>query len=390
MRHLAERLPATAVPERLLRVDALPRLPNGKLDRAAAGRLPGVPLAVAATVLGPVEERVAGVWETILAGTLPGADTGFFDAGGNSLLVMTLRARLSEEFGVELRVADLFAYPTIRQQAARLAPVASGGGPRAGRPVPSGIGAREHEQAPSPEAGRAGFPVAVVSLACRAPGASDASAFWSNLRDGVVSTRHFDRAELLAAGVPAAHLDDPRHVPVCAPLDEPYHFDAGFFRMSDEEAALVSPQHRLFLDCAWQALEAAGCLAKDGPRRVGVFAGSSEESHRSTDPADLRDAAERIALELGSSQDFLATRVAHLLDLRGPAMSVRTACSTSLVAVHLAVRAIVAGECDVALAAWGRVAPSHRAGALPRARRDLLGRWPVPPLRRRLRRDRQR
>ncbi|WP_405434322.1 amino acid adenylation domain-containing protein [Streptomyces anulatus] len=349
-RHLAERLPATAVPERLLRVDALPRLPNGKLDRAAAGRLPGVPLAVAATVLGPVEERVAGVWETVLAGTLPGADTGFFDAGGNSLLVMTLRARLSEEFGVELRVADLFAYPTIRQQAARLAPVASGGGPRTGRPVPSGTGAREHEQAPSPEAGRAGFPVAVVSLACRAPGASDASAFWSNLRDGVVSTRHFDRAELLAAGVPAAHLDDPRHVPVCAPLDEPYHFDAGFFRMSDEEATLVSPQHRLFLDCAWQALEAAGCLAKDGPRRIGVFAGSSEESHRSTDPADLRDTAERIALELGSSQDFLATRVAHLLDLRGPAMSVRTACSTSLVAVHLAVRAIAAGECDVALA----------------------------------------
>ncbi|MEU4176680.1 amino acid adenylation domain-containing protein [Streptomyces sp. NPDC026589] len=359
-RHLAERLPATAVPERLLRVDALPRLPNGKLDRAAAGRLPGVPLAVAATVLGPVEERVARVWETVLAGTLPGADTGFFDAGGNSLLVMTLRARLSEEFGVGLRVADLFAYPTVRQQAGLLAPVALGGGPRPGRPVPpAGTGAREHEPAPSPEAGQAGFAVAVVSLACRAPGAPDASAFWSNLRDGVVSTRHFDRAELLAAGVPAAHLDDPRHVPVCAPLDDPYHFDAGFFRMSEEEAALVSPQHRLFLDCAWQALEAAGCLVKDGPRRVGVFAGSSEESRRSTDPADLRDTAERIALELGSSQDFLATRVSHLLDLRGPAMSVRTACSTSLVAVHLAVRAIAAGECDVALA--GGVALRHPA-----------------------------
>ncbi|MEV8510702.1 amino acid adenylation domain-containing protein [Dactylosporangium sp. NPDC051484] len=340
-RHLAARLPVAAVPAEMLLVPALPRLPNGKVDRAAAARLTGRPLTAPATTMTAAEARVADVWAAVL-GTRPGnPHVGFFDAGGNSLLILRLRARLAEAFGTAPTVTDLFEHPTVQAQAAFLS---------GAKPQPASI-------APVVPGGDPGFAVAVIGMACRTPVGRTPAEFWAAVRDGVSAARRFTAAELVAAGVPEELADDPQYVPVCAPLDDPYDFDAAFFRLADDEARLVSPQHRLLLDCAWEALESAGVLARPGNRRIGVFAGSSEESHGAGPDAGGLDQAERIAWELGTNQDFLATRVSHLLDLRGPALSVRTACSTSLVAVHLAVQALAAGECDTALA--GGVALRH-------------------------------
>ncbi|MGW1600550.1 beta-ketoacyl synthase N-terminal-like domain-containing protein [Streptomyces eurythermus] len=212
------------------------------------------------------------------------------------------------------------------------------------------------------EHGQDDLAVAVVAMAGRFPGAADIPAFWAALCAGTEAGRRHSREELIAGGVPEPTVTDPRFVPVSAPVDGPYDFPADFFRMSPEAARGTDPQHRLFLECAWQALEAAGLLAGPGPRHVGVFAGASEGTYLPLVGGNSGDGLEQLALDLGNSQDFLATRVAHTLDLRGPALSVRTACSTSLVAVHLAVQSLLAGECEAAVAGGSAVRHPLRRG----------------------------
>ncbi|MEU3848219.1 amino acid adenylation domain-containing protein [Streptomyces sp. NPDC029554] len=198
--------------------------------------------------------------------------------------------------------------------------------------------------------------VAVIGLALRFPGAGTADAFWSNLRDGVDSVRVFGEAELAAAGLTAEQRRAPGHVPVSGVLDGVEEFDAEFFGLSPREAGLTHPAHRLFLECCHQALEEGGHAATVPGVRVGVFAGSGmnlydhQQRPASGTPYDPADPAAGMQSAIGREPDFLATRVAYRLGLTGPAIGVQTACSTSLVAVHLAVQALLSGETDLALA----------------------------------------
>jgi acyl transferase domain-containing protein/acyl carrier protein len=209
--------------------------------------------------------------------------------------------------------------------------------------------------------------VAVIGLAARFPGARDARSFWRNLRDGVESISRFTAAELAAAGIEAGELSDPRYVPAKGVLEDADLFDAAFFGFTPREAEVMDPQHRVFLECAWEALEDAGCDPRRQPGRIGVWAGSGASSYLI---ANLLPARERLqavgALQvlLLNDRDFLAARAAYALDLKGPSVSVQTACSTSLVAVHMACQSLLAGECDVALAGGVAVSVPLRAGYL--------------------------
>jgi phthiocerol/phenolphthiocerol synthesis type-I polyketide synthase E len=209
--------------------------------------------------------------------------------------------------------------------------------------------------------------IAVVGLAARFPGAADAASFWRNVREGVESISRFTAAELAAAGVDAAEISDPRYVPAKGVLAGADLFDAAFFGFTPREAEVMDPQHRVFLECAWEALEDAGCDPRRRPGRIGVWAGSGASSYL---VANLLPARERLqamgALQvlLLNDRDFLATRAAYALDLKGPGVSVQTACSTSLVAVHMACQSLLAGECDVALAGGVAVSVPLRAGYL--------------------------
>ncbi|HEV7589381.1 MAG TPA: polyketide synthase, partial [Longimicrobium sp.] len=203
--------------------------------------------------------------------------------------------------------------------------------------------------------------VAIVGMAGRFPGAGDVEAFWRNLRDGVESIARFTREELEEVGFTARRLDDPRFVPAFGAIEGSELFDAPFFGYSPRDAEIIDPQQRLFLEACWEAMEHAG-YAPGG--RVGVFAGqgASGYEHRLRANEAVMRAVGSFAVALGNEKDFIATRVAYKLGLEGPAVTVQTACSTSLVAVHMACKALLAGECELALAGGAAVSVPTRSG----------------------------
>ncbi|TGB15129.1 beta-ketoacyl synthase N-terminal-like domain-containing protein [Streptomyces sp. MZ04] len=195
--------------------------------------------------------------------------------------------------------------------------------------------------------------VAVVGMACRFPGAENVGQFWQNLCAGTRTTTYFTGQELLAAGVAPELLADPRYVKAGQVLADSDMFDADLFRIPRDEAEVLDPQQRVFLECALTALEDAGCDPDRCLDTVGVYAGAGLNAyawHYLADRFRTASDVERYRLMIASDKDFLATRVSYKLGLRGPSVNVGTACSTSLVAVHLACLALLGGECDTALA----------------------------------------
>jgi phthiocerol/phenolphthiocerol synthesis type-I polyketide synthase E len=193
--------------------------------------------------------------------------------------------------------------------------------------------------------------IAVIGMAGRFPGAPHLAQFWQNLAAGVESIVFFSDQELAAAGVSAALLNDPHYVKAAARLDDVEWFDAAFFGYSPKEAAMMDPQHRIFLECAWQAMEDAGYVPHTYDGAIGVYAGAGVNSYLAAYGHRLGNLeGDVLATFLANAVDFLTTRVSYKLNLKGPSLSIQTACSTSLVAVHLACQSLLHGECDMALA----------------------------------------
>ncbi|MEJ1169510.1 type I polyketide synthase [Variovorax sp. CCNWLW235] len=201
-----------------------------------------------------------------------------------------------------------------------------------------------------------GIEIAIVGMAGRFPGADDVDAFWRNVQGGVESVSRFTDDELRARGVPQTLLDDPEYVKAGVKFEGFDQFDAGFFGYTPREAETLDPQQRVFLECAWASLEHAGCDTARWPGKVGVYAGEGTNLYliRNLLPSFGLGAesgiADLLGLMNGNSGGSLCTRVAYKLDLRGPAVTVQTACSTSLVAVHTACQALLGHDCDMALA----------------------------------------
>ena len=208
--------------------------------------------------------------------------------------------------------------------------------------------------------------IAVIGMAGRFPGAENVAEFWRNIAAGRESISQFADDELLAIGESPEHLADPRYVRAGGMLAGANHFDAQFFGISPAEAALTDPQHRLFLECAWEALEDAGIVPSLSDRTIGVYAGSGANGHLISLLArsGALETVDPLQLILGNDKDYLATRVAYKLGLTGSALSVQTACSTSLVAVHLACQALLTYQCDVTLAGGVSISLNHGRGYL--------------------------
>jgi acyl transferase domain-containing protein len=216
------------------------------------------------------------------------------------------------------------------------------------------------------ELSSSGRAIAIVGMAGRFPGAPGVRELWRNLREGIESIRPLSRGELEAAGVPSRTLDDPSYVRAGAPLEEMDGFDAGFFGFSPRDAAILDPQHRHFLEVSWAALEDSGHLPERFPGAIGVFAGSGANAYLwanlMTNPDLAQDVGFFLLRHTGNDKDFLATGVSYALDLTGPSISVQTACSTSLVAVHMAIQSLLAGESDMALAGASTIMQPHGVG----------------------------
>jgi amino acid adenylation domain-containing protein len=195
--------------------------------------------------------------------------------------------------------------------------------------------------------------IAVIGLAGRFPAAPDVAAFWRNLIAGHDGITRFTDEELAAAGYdPAALRTDPGFVPARGILDRPEWFDAAFFGIQPKEAEAIDPQQRVFMETAWHALEDAGCDPTRYAGLIGVYAGMSNNSYARFVRArrDLVDAVGELTVTMGNEKDYLTTRLAYKLNLRGPALSINTACSTSLVALATACQSLASYQCDTALA----------------------------------------
>jgi acyl transferase domain-containing protein/acyl carrier protein len=209
--------------------------------------------------------------------------------------------------------------------------------------------------------------IAVIGMSCRFPGARTPAEYWENLRSGRESISFFTDEELRSAGISEKLLNSPNYVKAAPVLDDFDKFDAEFFKCSPKEAAAMDPQHRFFLECAWEALEDAGYDPLQVPNRVGVYAGALINTYLLANIAsgalplslDFSDFLETL---IAGDKDFLATRTSYKLNLKGPSITVQTACSTSLVAVHLACQSLLNGECETALAGAVSIRFPHRAG----------------------------
>jgi acyl transferase domain-containing protein len=210
--------------------------------------------------------------------------------------------------------------------------------------------------------------IAVVGFTGRFPGAGSLDEFWANIRRGAECIRFFTPDELLAAGVPQSTLNQPAYVPARGCLEHIDLFDARFFGVNPREAEIMDPQQRMFVECAWEVLEHAGCNPDTFDGRVGVFAGArmSNYLHQNILPnfEELLREGFNLQILIGNDKDFLATRVSYLLNLKGPSLAVQTACSTSLVAVHVACRSLLMHECDMALAGGVALRLPHIGGYL--------------------------
>ncbi|MBI5512628.1 MAG: amino acid adenylation domain-containing protein [Deltaproteobacteria bacterium] len=347
--------PVAVVPAR-----ELPRTTSGKLQRAELRRrfearrerVELAPAAPPAVLRGPTRRLVAALWSELLKRPSVDPRASFFDLGAHSLLMLQASARLEKSLGRPVPVAELFRHPTVESLAGFLAPEE---------------GASEASPEPPREASSEAVAVAIIGMALRLPGADTPEALWALLRDGVEGVRTLTEEELLAAGVPLSERRDPRYVPRRAVLPDVDLFDAGFFGMSPREAALSDPQQRLFLVCAHEALERAGYDPERVPGSVCVFGGVGLggyfQHHVSRDPEALRS-HNALAAVVGNDKDHLCLRVAWRLGLRGAAITVQTACSTSLVAVHLAAQEVASGRAELGLAGGANIGFPRGAGYL--------------------------
>lgn len=356
---VAQRLPRALRPFGYVLEDAIPLTASGKTDRRA--------LRSDAPVLAPpqatpgerprnaMELQLAGLWAEVLGRDVAELDVTatFADLGGSSADLLEVARRSASVLGTVLSVRELVASPTVRALSVHL-------DSRAPR--------RARVETTSPGRSTAPVPVAVVGMAVRFPGAPDLATFWRNLVEGVDSVDDLTEDQL--DGQDPELRRNPDFVSKAATLADADCFDPAYFGLSPREAALMDPQHRVFLQCAVDAFEDAGEVP-DGSR-TGVYAASSLSTYllnvvlpglgygpgRPFTEAD----SQQLLVRLGNDRNYLPTRVSFQLDLRGPSMAVQSACSSSLVAVHVARRALLADECDLALAGGVSIIEPQRGG----------------------------
>jgi amino acid adenylation domain-containing protein len=367
---LKQQLPDYMVPAAFMGVESIPLTTNGKADRSALPQPQpvnfGIDEANFVAAGNSIEEVLAGIWAEILQLDRVGVEDNFFDLGGNSLLGLRVISQIQERFELKVSVVRLYQYSTIRSMGQYLAKAISSG------TAPIHIGNQGVKEIRGRSAkvdlnnrnsGNAG--VAVIGMVGRFPGANSVDELWENLCAGREAITFFEKDEISGIVDPGL-LDDPNYVRAKGILAGAELFDAGFFQISAREAEMMDPQARIFLELAHQALENAGyTVAEDN--KIGVYAGSADntyfEKHLSG-RSDILDRFGEFQTHLVNDRDYLPTKASYKLNLKGPSISISTACSTSLVAIIQAYQGLLNHQCDVALAGGVSIMPPQNTGYL--------------------------
>ncbi|MCU0286989.1 MAG: SDR family oxidoreductase, partial [Acidobacteria bacterium] len=354
---LAGKLPPYMIPQYFVPLEKMPLNINGKIDRK---QLPEPDISsirqdsdgLYVEPKEELEQRIAMVWQEILKIKQIGIHDNFFDLGGNSLKIIQVHARLNETLGLKIPVVNLFKYPTIHSLKEYLNP------PKAVKQV------KEKEEVTPKLSFTDGF--AVIGMAGRFPGAENINRYWENVINGIESITFFTDEELAAEGVSPELLKDPAYVKGGGILKDKDRFDAAFFNYTPQEARIMDPQVRIFHECTWEAMEDAGYSPEDCDQPVGLYAGAPyniawEAKVKLFAGNDIMNGLETFQLV---NSHFIPTRISYKLNLKGPAVFIQTACSTSLLSIHTACNALLAGDCTMALAGGVSLSVTKKGGYL--------------------------
>ncbi|MPR35960.1 polyketide synthase [Salmonirosea aquatica] len=350
---IEKQLPDFMVPSHFVRLEDFPRTVSGKVDKKQLPKPGSQRPALGVLYREPVselEKQIAALWGAILGIERVGLDDNFFELGGNSLLAQKTIAALKQQLGRTLLVTKLYQHPTI-----------------------AGIIVSLEQKAVVPQSAEPNLipptksaDVAVIGMAGRFPGANSIDELWEVLKTGQETIQFFG-ADELDASIPDATKRDALYVKARGIIKGIQEFDAAFFGLTPKLAEVMDPQQRVFLEIAWEALEQTGYLPKFYPGRIGVYAGCGNNTYYLNNVLPNQAVVDQIgsfqAMTV-NEKDYIASRTAYQLDLKGPAVSVYSACSTSLLAISQAVESIRKGQCDLALAGGASVTAPVNSGHL--------------------------
>ncbi|RYU91299.1 amino acid adenylation domain-containing protein [Mucilaginibacter terrigena] len=350
---IEKKLPDYMMPSAFVWVDGFAKTTSGKVDRNALPapdtKRPELSVLYQAPVT-PAEKHTAALWAELLQLDKVGIYDNFFELGGNSILALKTVAGLKKQHNYTLPITKLYQYPTVNGIAAFLE----------GNKVVAKIAAVK------PKKDKTGNDIAVIGMAARFPGANNIYEFWQVLTEGRETTSFFTDEEL-DQSIPYEIRNAPNYVKARGIVENSEGFDAAFFGVSPKVAELMDPQHRIFLELAWEALETSGHLPAKYTGSVGVFAGTGNNTYYTNNVISNTQKIENVGSFLTSTineKDYIATRTAYELDLNGPAVSVHAACSTSLLAIVQAADSIRNGQCNVALAGGTSISSPIKSGHL--------------------------
>ena len=358
--YLSTRLPPYMIPSHFIVIHHIPVTNTGKIDLKTLRQIEktstdtGSAYSYAKT-RNQLEEKIKNTWTEILGIEKIGIHDNFFDRGGNSLDMIKLSSLLKKVLKVKIPTITLFRFPTISSLALYL-----------------NKGSQEVKTAGSKEKPIASeilgpdFDTAVIGMSGRFPGARNIEEFWNNLKNGIESISFLSDQDLKDAGVPGVLLQNPDYVRGVGLLENRDSFDADFFGYIPDETVLMDPQIRLFHEVTWEALENAGYNPDNYQGDIGLYAAATHNLEWSI-RAILSEAGRTIGqfqLSQLTNKDALPTRVAYKLNLKGPAVSIQTACSSSLTAIHMARTALMTGGCDMAAAGGISLFPGKITGNL--------------------------
>jgi amino acid adenylation domain len=353
---LAEELPEYMLPAKYVIVKEFPLSSNGKLDRKHLPPPSRERPPISQPYIAPrteIERSLVELWKGLLNLESIGIDDNFFDLGGTSLLSLELIAQINRKFNVDFLVVKLFQYPSIGLLANLLS--------KSSADVLQKIYQKTSEEQEKRFGG-----IAIIGMAGRFPGAESLSQLWKNLCEGVESIDWFTREEL-GPGIDEELRNDPDYIPARGIVKDADMFDAAFFGISPLEAKVIDPQQRVFLEIAWNALDNAGYDSSTYDGDIGVFAGIGDNHYYTRNlicHKDLLRAVGNLSVEYGNQKDYIATRTCFALNLTGPGVSVNTGCSTTLLAIDLAVRSLRDRECDMAIAGGADIHVPQKSGFL--------------------------
>ncbi len=337
---LAEVLPSYMLPAKYIMVEELPLTLVGKVDKKRLDQIPHIDLSIHidASNSHPIEKVIQSIWCYLLNRTTVDIHKNFFDLGANSLLITESCSLINQKLHAELKIADILAHPTIYKLS---------------RYIEGDIdiqSIKKHKHITSSD-------IAIIGMSCRFPKANSLKEFWDNLCNQVDCLERFELSE--------DELEKKNYVPVRGILSDIESFDASFFGLSPVDASITDPQHRVFLEVAWEALEHAGVAPqKSKDKTISVFAGMTDSTYLQENLLknnwflkEYDHFQQRIANSIG----MLSTQLSYRLNLKGRSVNVNTACSTGLIAVDQACQDLMLGESDIALAgAVSIIVPQQR------------------------------